>query len=394
MAEPASSASHAATGDRPAGPGPDRSAAGVRFPVLLAFTLSACALPSQETVVQGPPLPPVPRLTVTDSVSARTVLEIERVPGLTEAGRRSYARFLTYPAPRAFALGSEGGLAWAANARDSTEAEQRALAQCLRANGGRPCRLYARDQHVVWDGPAPVEPSPIAIAGEGWLLTQAPGFLRHGRDAVGAILWTHGRGSDMRRDGAAERLPTPLPFVQRFNNAGWDVWVLVRDPAHDVNYDPVLSFADASLRTAAQLLREAGYARVVAAGQSAGGWAALAALDTPRLLDGAIAIAGAGLYQPPPGQVGRLDFPALLERVRDTEAAVVVAMFAGDPLLPWPARSAAMLRRALGNREGPVLVIDRPAGLYGHGAGAEPAFNDRYGDCILRTVAARQAARC
>jgi len=362
--------------------------------VSLALLAGGCAGALPAPPEPGPPLPPVPRLTVTHSATARAVLDVNAVPGLSEAGRRSYARFLTYPAPRAFAIGSEGGLAWAASARDSEEAAQRALAHCRGANGGRPCRLYARDQEVVWDGAATAEPSAITVGGDGWTLTSPQGFLRHGRGAEGAIVWTHGRGTDPRRHAEPDRSPAPLPFVQRFNNAGWDVWVLARDPERDVNYDAVLSFADTSLRVAALALREAGYARVVAAGQSAGGWAALAALDTPGLLDGAIAIAGAGLYQPPEGQVGTLDFPALLARVRDDDAAIVLAMFEGDHLLPWPARSASLARAALAGRSGPLVVIERPGGLIGHGAGAEPAFNDRFGACILRAVAERDGSRC
>ncbi|WP_291296157.1 hypothetical protein [Elioraea sp.] len=359
---------------------------------LVALLVGACTPMSAPEGVTA--LPAVPRLTVTDATATRAVLDVSAVPGLSDAGRQSYARFLTFPAPRAFAIGADGGLAWAANARNVAEAEGRALAQCRHANGGRPCKLYARDQHVVWEGEAMSDHPFPGVSGEGWALMSPAGFLRHGRAAEGAILWTHGRGSDPRRQADPERSPMPLPFVQRFNNAGWDVWVLARDPVHDVNYDTVLSFADTTLRIAATALREGGYGRVVAAGQSAGGWAALAALDTPGLLDGAIAIAGAGLYQPPPGQNGTLDFPALLARVRDRTAPVVVAAFDGDHLLPWPERSAAMLRGRLADRPAPLLVINRPAGLAGHGAGAEPAFNDRYGDCILRAVATRDAAGC
>ncbi|WP_144182756.1 hypothetical protein [Elioraea rosea] len=360
-----------------------------------AAALGACAAPVPDAAPEpATPLIAVPGLTVTESAPSRAVLDIAAVPGLTETGRRSYARFLTYPAPRAFALGGDGGLAWAANARSTEEAERRALAQCRTANGGRPCRLYAVDQDVVWEG-APAGPGEtLSVDAEGWRLVSPPRFIRHGREAAGTILWTHGRGSDPRHAAGTERSPMPLPFIQRFNNAGWDVWVLERDPFHDVNYDGVLSFADASLRVAARALRHAGYRRVVAAGQSAGGWAALAALDTPGLLDGVVSVAGAGLYQPPPGQVGTLDFAALLERMRDREAAVVVATFDGDHLLPWPGRSAAMLRTALADRPGPFLLIDRPDGLVGHGAGAEPGFNDRYGACIVRAVAERDARNC
>jgi hypothetical protein len=53
-----------------------------------------------------------------------------------------------------------------------------------------------------------------------------------------------------------------------------------------------------------------------------------------------------------------------------------------------------MIRQSLGGRNGPLLLIDRPEGLIGHGAGAEPAFNDRFGACILRAVAARDVAGC
>jgi hypothetical protein len=370
-------------------------AAALLLALPLALALAACARPAAPPPPDGTmALPPVARLAVTEAAMARAVLDIGAVPGLTEAGRQSYARFLTYPAPRAFALGAEGGLAWAANARSTEEAERRALTQCQAANGGAPCRLYARDQQVVWTGPAGDEPAPLTLRGDGWTLTRPAGFLQHGEETQGALLWTHGRGADPQRPPAAEPSPMPLPFVQRFNNAGWDVWVLERDAARDVNYDTVLSFADAALRVAAATLRAAGYGRVVAAGQSAGGWAALAALDTPGLLDGAIAIAGAGLYQPPAGQLGTLDFGALLGRVRDREAPVVIAAFEGDRLLPAPAASAAMIRAALGGRAAPLLLIDRPEGLVGHGAGAEPAFNDRFGACILRAVALRDPGSC
>lgn len=365
-----------------------------RYLGLLLLALSACASPPPADGGGQTELPPVPRLTVTEATADRDVLDVAAVPGLTETGRRSYERFLTFPAPRAFALGSQGGLAWAANARTVEEAERRALAQCRTVNAGADCRLYARNQQVVWNGPPREDPPAPAISGEGWTLTRPPGFLSHGRAAEGALLWTHGRGGDTRRPHLTEALATPLPFVQRFNNAGWDVWVLTREASHDVNYDTVLSFADHSLRLAAGALRTAGYGRVVAAGQSAGGWAALATLDTPGLLDGAIAIAGAGLYMPPPGQAGTLDFAALLARMRDTSAPIVIAAFEGDRLLPNPERSAAMIRGTLAQRPAPLLLIDRPTGLSGHGAGAEPAFNDRFGACILRAVAERDASAC
>lgn len=321
-----------------------------------------------------------------------SVLDVEAVPLPSPAARPVYARFLTYPAPRAFAIGGAGGVAWTAGAPSITAAVDRALAGCRKANRGRACRLYARDQDVVWAGEPPVdEARPEGTGGPGWMLFVPHGTLYHGPQGRGAVLWTHGRGGEP----ASPQARMPHPFVQRFNNAGFDVWLLLREPRDDRNYGPVLSFADLTLREAAHWLRaEQGYDRIIAAGQSAGGWAALAALDTPGLVDGVIAVAGAGYYVAPDGRRNLLDFDSLLARVRDAEAPIVAVMFDGDTLLPDPARSAAAMRRALGWRSAPLLVIDRPEGLAGHGAGVAPAFNDRFGACLLGLVADGDATRC
>lgn len=349
------------------------------LPALAALlALAACAAP--------PDAAPAP------AASRVSVLDIEAVPLPTTAARPVYARFLTYPAPRAFAIGEAGGVAWTAGAPSTGAAVDRALAGCRQANRNRPCRLYARDQEVVWHGDPPQDDRrPEGTGGQGWLLFVPEGTLHHGAQARGAILWTHGRGGEP----ASPQARMPHPFVQRFNNAGFDVWLLLREPTADRNYDQVLSFADATLREAARWLRrERGYDRVIAAGQSAGGWAALAVLDTPGLIDGAIAIAGAGYYVAPDGRRNLLDFDTLLARVQDGTAPIVAVMFDGDPLLPDPARSAAAMRRALAWRSGPLLVIERPGGLAGHGAGVAPAFNDRFGACLLRLVAERDPAPC
>lgn len=350
------------------------------LPVLaVLLALAACAGPPPE---EAPP-PARPRV---------SVLDIEAVPLPTTEARPVYARFLTYPAPRAFAIGAAGGVAWTAGAPSTGAAVDRALAGCRKANRNRPCRLYARDQDVVWNGePPPDDARPEGTGGRGWMLFAPEGTLYHGSAARGAILWTHGRGGEP----ASPQARMPHPFVQRFNNAGFDVWLLLREPQADRNYDQVRSFADETLREAARWLRhERRYGRIIAAGQSAGGWAALAALDTPGLIDGAIAIAGAGYYVAPDGRRNLLDFDALLGRVRDATAPIVAVMFDGDPLLPEPARSAEAMRRALAWRSGRLLVIERPEGLAGHGAGVAPMFNDRFGACLLRLVADGDAMLC
>lgn len=361
---------------------PGRYVSAMRPPLTALAALLALATCAGPPPGDAPPPPP----------QRVSVLDVEAVPLPTTAARPVYARFLTYPSPRAFAIGEAGGVAWTAGAPSTGAAVDRALAGCRKANRDRPCRLYARDQDVVWDGePAHDDARPEGTGGRGWMLFMPEGTLYHGAAARGAILWTHGRGGEP----ASPQARLPHPFVQRFNNAGFDVWLLLREPATDRNYDRVLSFADDTLRQAARWLRsEQGYGSIIAAGQSAGGWAALAALDTPGLIDGAIAIAGAGYYVAPDGRRNLLDFDALLGRVRDATAPVVAVMFARDPLLPEPGRSAAAMRRALAWRSGPVLVIERPEGLAGHGAGVAPVFNDRFGACLLGLVADGDTAPC
>ncbi len=350
--------------------------------LLLLAALSACAAPvaQQPATVATPAGPPRAR-----------ILDVTAVPLPSPAARPIYERFLTFPAPRAFAIGDAGGIGWTAGAATTEEAVERALAGCRNANRGRPCRLYARDQAVVWHGEDTAgSVAPSGTAGTGWSLNIATGTLVHGETAKGALLWTHGRGGSADTSHAV----APQPFVQRFNNAGYDVWLLLRDPIADRHHGRIASFADRALREAARWLRAQGYASVIAAGQSAGGWAALAALDTPGLLDGVIAIAGAGYYVSPTGRRDLLDFEGLVAAVRERDAPIAAVLFADDPLLPMPEQSAAALRRGLAWRDGPLLVLDRPPGLHGHGAGATALFNDRYGECLLRFISERDPSAC
>lgn len=74
-----------------------------------------------------------------------------RVPGLTENTRRLYADFLKSPRPRAFAVSPEGASGWAS---EGYKPQRQALRWCnASAAPGRPCRLYAVDDNVVWTSP-------------------------------------------------------------------------------------------------------------------------------------------------------------------------------------------------------------------------------------------------
>lgn len=73
--------------------------------------------------------------------------DLGKVPLRSDSGRREYESFLAAPLPRAMAL-SVDGLDWAWNAGEF-DAASLALQRCEQRSG-RPCKLYAVDNDVVW----------------------------------------------------------------------------------------------------------------------------------------------------------------------------------------------------------------------------------------------------
>ena len=90
--------------------------------------------------VNGPPTPTKTNFANLDDADA--------VPYLHDRGRSQYQVFLTKSQPRAFALSPSGAWSWA---EDGDDPNERALANCQK-NSDLPCKLYAVDDYVVWDG--------------------------------------------------------------------------------------------------------------------------------------------------------------------------------------------------------------------------------------------------
>jgi hypothetical protein len=316
------------------------------------------------------------------------ILDANAVPHLGEAGRADYRRFLQQATPRAFALSAEGSWGWAAALENPAVTEARAIAICS-GLGGSSCRLYARDLEVTWPGRESTARLAAEVplqVGEGWSLVPDGRFLWHGVAASrGAYVWAHGRAAN----GQDSRGSQPQPHVRIFNNAGWDVLRFDRDPATDET-DVAAGWLRAALRAA----RAAGYARVVVGGQSRGGWNALQALDEPGLADAVVAVAPAahGARGSPAWAWAMDDLARVVAAARNATARVVVATFANDEFDPDPERRAGMFR-SLGPRVEGLLLLDRPAGVTGHGGGGDARFTLRYGGCLLEFVE-RRAAGC
>ncbi len=299
-------------------------------------------------------------------------------PGATAETRTAWARFIGYNTHRAFAIGpkGEGGAAW--GHRDVEQAKTTALANCAR-RAGTECRLYAVDLAIVdparaWQPPPP--PASLGIGGFNWAIVPDSRYLWHGPAGAGAIVFGHGRGAN----NADYRGSQPQGWVRHFNLAGYDVFRFDRHPNADE-----ADRAAAWLRDGLARLRAEGYRHIVVAGQSRGGWNALQMLDTPGLADAVIAVAAAAH-----GQGGSMNLNAQLDQLRTlvgranaATARVAFVQFALDPFVADADGRAALLRERLAPRVGALLLIDRPDGFSGHGAGQQWQFADRFGACLV-----------
>lgn len=74
--------------------------------------------------------------------------DVNAVPYLKEKGREQYKVFLSKSYPRAFAISPSGAWSWAEDGDDPVE---QVLATCQKSSS-QPCKLYAVNDNVVWDG--------------------------------------------------------------------------------------------------------------------------------------------------------------------------------------------------------------------------------------------------
>lgn len=307
------------------------------------------------------------------------VLDVAAVPYVQEVGRASYQAFLLMNEPRAFAVGPHGGYGWQTGGTIET-ARAKALESCARKDDTA-CEIYAEDLQVVWHGRAPVAlavpPSPLVQTRDFALVPDAR-FIWHGPQAArGVFVWGHGVKSGFDYRGLQ-----PQSHVRAFNNAGFDIVRFDRAPFADQYADDAADF----LRGGLARLRRDGWRMVVVGGQSRGAWNSLQMLDTAGLADAVVAISPASFNGTHARQAA--DLHRILAAATGPSVRVVVVQFEGDVYVQDFAERAADLNGTLRGRVGSVLVIDRPPGLTGHGAGESGAFARGYGPCILRFVTA------
>lgn len=346
-------------------------------------------------ICQKHPMPPRPYLfacclVLTAAVSGAraqvTVLDVRAVPYLDNAGRVAYARWLLSNLPRAFAVAPGGAYGVSVGsdrdadpARDAP-AREAALQDC-RAKAVPGCAVYAEGLNITWpsrEARAPAPPGPLLRTWSYALVPDAR-YIWHGPQAArGVMVWAHGNnGPEVDGRGAQ-----PYQLIRPLNNAGYDVVRFDRQPMAD-DRDVAAGWMRDSLRE----LRRLGYRSVVVGGESRGAWNGLQMLDTPGLADAVVAISAAA--HGTGGSTGLSaqydDLRAILAAALASRTRVAFVQFQADPYIGSADRRIELLRRAA-PRLGALLLIDRPAGLSGHTAGATSDFADRYGGCLARFI--------
>lgn len=309
--------------------------------------------------------------------SAQPVLDAKAVPYLNDAGRQIYAGFTQANLPRAAAIAPSGqiGLSVAAKSLDAARAD--AVGSCT-ASGGKDCRAYAENLDVVWPGRETHAPPPpdALVSRINYAFVPDPRYFWHGpAAAAGVLVWSHGKaGRDVDLRGLQ-----PQPWVRLFNNAGFDIVRFDRAPLVD-EADRAAGWLEDEL----PVLRQSGYRRIVAAGQSRGAWSSLQMLGTSGLADVVIAISPAAHGQ---GASTNLlsqddDFRRIMAGAPGSSTRVALVQFARDAFIGDPDVRVRLLER-LQPKAGALLLIDRPDGFIGHGAANGAGFANRFGACLV-----------
>jgi pimeloyl-ACP methyl ester carboxylesterase len=201
----------------------------------------------------------------------------------------------------------------------------------------------------------------------------------HGPErASGVVIWNHGIS------GTTQSWMAPAPPAFRLLQArGWDVIMIKRHHAaegQNALYRTVQRTLDE-----ARALKQAGYRKVVLAGQSFGGYVTLEAVDSSPDIDAAIALA--------PGvrsisAAGALD-PSVTDRILQTAKVGRLALVfpKHDSVFNYRVRGESA-QAILARRTLPYLLLDETSDLTGHGGGVTGRFALRYGLCLADFLAA------
>lgn len=288
---------------------------------------------------------------------------------------RLLPEFQNFGPHRAFAVAPDGRASWWAGAGgpDPGTAVATALKRCLERTK-EACKLHIVNNYTVtgndWRELVPARA--VGAVDIGRLRPQPYWSIRGPQLAAGLIVWSHGYMAGKNSTESA-----PHPWIGSFTRQGYDLYRFDREWIADWASDAT-ALADAVARA-----RAMGYRRVILAGQSAGAWVSLAALQRGAAVDGAISIAAAhhGPMEKMRDQTrARSEWQHVLGGIKSGPRLIVVN-FADDAYDVGGRMDDA--RSILARNGVGVEIIDAPEGFKGHGAGADFAFARRFGACFV-----------
>jgi hypothetical protein len=276
--------------------------------------------------------------------------------------------------------------------------EQGAIQAAMRAcsdrvkqtNASDVCKLYAVNNRIVWPGHEFALPE-LEI-GFGAFTFRNEYVFQGPERAKGVMIWQHGYGGRCKQSSAG----SAWSIVSRFNAAGWDVVRFDRDAC----YDGDLAWVQSQLVASVPKLREAGYKKIVLAGQSRGGWQSyefMAKGQFTDLIDGVLAIAAArhGESTQHANLRAPEDWRDVMKGIKPGRFVIANVFFAWDDFVPQAAQQSAFAREELSAKgirnamiyeDGEDAVPLAGGRRNGHGAGGGEVFTNRYSACLIRFI--------
>ena len=208
--------------------------------------------------------------------------------------------------------------------------------------------------------------------------------------ATGVVIWNHGI------HGTVTQYAAPVPPVLRLLQArGWDVVKIARNNLGETTGEQSLSRAVQRTQEEIAARRREGYAKVVLAGQSFGGYITLDTAESSKDVYGVIAMAP-GIRTL--GGAGSLDASVTERAIGRLTADRLVLVFPRNDTLFGSQERGPGAARALARREGSFLLLDETYDIVDHGGGTTGKFAVRYGPCLLRYLTSPEvgkgAVRC
>lgn len=293
---------------------------------------------------------------------------------LNAGAARLFADFQNFGPHRAFAVAPDGNASWWAGGSgpDPGRVIAAALKRC-EEKANQACTLHVVNNYTVtgrdWRELVPARSAGAVDIGR--LRPEPYWSMRGPQLAAGLIVWSHGYMAGKNSTDSA-----PQPWIGRFTQLGYDLYRFDREWITDWASDAT------ALADAVSKARKMGYRRVLLAGQSAGAWVSLAALQRGAAVDGVISIAAA--------------HHGTVDKMRDTTRArsewqhvieginrgprVVLVNFAEDAYDVGGRMGDA---RSIFAKSGvDAVIIDDPAGFKSHSAGSDFAFARKFGPCM------------